>query len=80
MLDPPDETNTETSVAGTEAIGEEGSNKTVRTKSQDKLHVDYDQPKSDKVDGVCELSLKLLFASHVGFCYYCNVTGIEVHC
>ena len=62
MLDPPDESNTETSVAGTEAIGEEGSNKTVRTKSQDKLHVDYDQPKSDKVDGVCEFETLVFLA------------------
>ena len=57
MLTPPDESDTETSIPGTEAFN--GSSKAVRSSNQGKVSVDWDSPKTEKVDGICKhLSVK----------------------
>ena len=57
MLTPPDESDTETSIPGTEAFN--GSSKAVRSSNQGKVSVDWDSPKTEKVDGICKhLSIK----------------------
>ena len=52
MLIPPDESDTETSIPGTEAFN--GSSKAVRSSNQGKISVDWDSPKTEKVDGICK--------------------------
>ena len=58
MLTPPDESDTQTTVPGTEAFN--GSSKAVRSNSQDKISVTWDQPKTEKVDGVCKYNYHII--------------------
>ena len=58
MLTPPDESDTQTTIPGTEAFN--GSSKAVRSNSQDKISVTWDQPKTEKVDGVCKYKYHII--------------------
>ena len=58
MLTPPDESDTQTTIPGTEAFN--GSTKAVRSNSQDKISVTWDQPKTEKVDGVCKYKYHII--------------------